>query len=227
LADVVGLLPGWWDGTPADLARLAERLRQDGAAPAFSLAMPDGTIAATIDARVLRDGAVTLIGLQRDPGPPGNAAALVLTLARPGRVYDLRRHADLGWASRLVVPVGAAEPVVLAVSPAALPRLAVAGPTAARAGEDVVLRIGSRAGTAAAAARVVQVRTLDPDGRPVPDYSGNLTLRGAPAAWRLPLALNDRAGVWTVRVSDRLGADVRTWRIAVRAAFGGAGRLPP
>jgi hypothetical protein len=219
LADSVSLVPGWWDGTPGALAQLADRLRRDSAAPPLSLAAPDGTIAADIDVRVRRDGTVTLIGMQRDPAAPTQAAGaadVVLTLARPGRVYDLRSQRDLGWTSRIVLPVGMADPAVLAVSDAPIPPLAVTGPRHALAGTDVVLRV-AQSGAAPAAERVVHVQTLDPDGMPVAAYSGNLRLRHAPAAWLVPLAVNDREGIWTVRIIDRLGADTQTWRFAVGA----------
>jgi hypothetical protein len=231
LSDVVGLVPGWWDGTPGALALLADRLRRNGAAPTFSLTAPDGAILADIDARVRRDGAVTLIGLQRDAtAPTAGATDVVLTLARPGEVYDLRSKRDLGRTSRVVLPVGMADPAVLAVSTAPIPPLAVTGPRHALVGTDVVLRIAP-SGATPAAERVVHVQTVDPDGMPVAAYSGNLRLRGAPATWLVPLAVNDRAGIWTIRVTDRLGADTQTWRFTVATGPSGCAglscRTPP
>ncbi len=225
LAGVAGLVSGWWDGSPAWLARRAADLHGARVSAPVSLAMPDGTIATDIDARMRLDGAVTLIALQRDPnvaGTAGGARDVVLTLTRPAQVYDLRRHRTLGWTGRIVLSVGAAEPVLLALSPAALPSLVLGGPRTAAAGEDVALRIGQRSGTPAAA-RVVHVETLDPSGDPVAAYSGNTRLHGRSVDWRIPFALNDRAGTWTVRVADRLGAEFRTWRIVVRALAPGAG----
>jgi hypothetical protein len=224
LADTVGLAPGWWDGSAGGLERLAGRLRGAGGAAPFLLVRPDGTLAADIDARVRRDGAVTLIGLQRDPdasGTIGDAEDVVLTLPGPADLYDLRRHRRLGRTDRVALAVGAAEPVMLALAPVPVPPLSLSGPHSAPAGGDVVLRIGQRAATPAAAARVVHVETLDPDGDPIALYSGNATLRGESVAWRIPFAVNDRAGTWTIRVSDRLGAARRTWRITVRARPGG------
>jgi hypothetical protein len=218
LSNGASLLPGWWDGSAVALENLAQRLRRAGAAAPFSLALPDGTIATDIDARVVRDGAITLVGLQRDPdlqGTAGDARDVLLSLPRPAQIYDLRRHLALGRTDRVALSVGSAEPVMLALSPVPVPPLALSGPLTARAGETVVLRIGLRS-VMPAPVQVVQVQTLDPDGNPIAAYSGNLTLRRGSAQWRLPFAVSDRAGIWTIRVTDRLGADVRTWRIAVR-----------
>ena len=218
LSDVVTLLPGWWDGSAVALENWAQRFRHADVPVPFSLTLPDGTIATDIDARVVRDGAITLVGLQRDPDRLGNAGGaqdVLLTSPRPALIYDLRRHVALGRTDRVALSVGSTEPVMLALSPVPVPPLALSGPLTAQAGETVVLGIGWRS-VMPSAVDVVHVQTLDPDGDTIAAYSGNLTLRHGSARWRLPFAVNDRAGIWTIRVTDQLGADVRVWRIAVR-----------
>jgi hypothetical protein len=49
---------------------------------------------------------------------------------------------------------------------------------------------------------VVHVDVLDPVGRPVRHYSGNVTIRDGRAAYQIPFALNDAAGSWRVRARD-------------------------
>ncbi len=49
---------------------------------------------------------------------------------------------------------------------------------------------------------VVHVEVLDPAGRPVRHYSGNVTIHDGRAAYRIPFALSDAAGSWRVRARD-------------------------
>jgi hypothetical protein len=51
---------------------------------------------------------------------------------------------------------------------------------------------------------------VDPSGRRVPQYSGNLVAPRGRARMTLPLALNDPAGQWTLRVTDVLSGQTRT-----------------
>jgi hypothetical protein len=47
---------------------------------------------------------------------------------------------------------------------------------------------------------VVHVTTVDPAGNVVAHYSGNLLIENGSAACGIPLARNDPAGVWRVKV---------------------------
>jgi hypothetical protein len=62
---------------------------------------------------------------------------------------------------------------------------------------------------------VVHVDVLDPQGTPMPQYSGNLLAPGGHAARQIPLALNDPAGQWTIRVHDVLSGQTETRTLAV------------
>jgi hypothetical protein len=50
----------------------------------------------------------------------------------------------------------------------------------------------------------LHVDVFDPAGNLVPHYSGNVLAPGGATLWRLPLALNDAAGSWIIRVIDPL-----------------------
>ena len=222
LDGVAQFAPGWWDAAQGGLQPLAAQLHGAGVTLPFAMAAPDGTVAAGIEARVRQDGPVRLIGLQPDSAMPGDTdevtVTLTLTLARPQQVYDLRRHRDLGRTDRVTLAIGGADPALLAVAPAPLPPLTLAGPATLCAGTDAVLSIAVQgARLSDGVARTVHVETRDPDGAAVAVYSGNLTLHGAPAVWRVPFALNDRPGTWTIRVADRLTGETPTWPIVLRA----------
>ena len=76
------------------------------------------------------------------------------------------------------------------------PALTVDAPDRVRAGETAVLIFGG--------AGDPQVEVRDPAGRLVRAYSGNVRV-GWPQPWRIPFAINDTPGRWTVTVLDALG----------------------
>jgi hypothetical protein len=188
----------------------ARLLDKAGIKPLAAMSYLNGAPVEDVDMRAFRNGGVTLIGLQREAA---GVDEVMLSLAAPGQVYDLRRHVDLGWHDRVTIKVSGSEPAILAVSPAKLPSLLVHGPATAQAGDEVTMSVGQD-GPSPAMAHVLRVEVLDPSHRLVPGYSGTLFLAEA-ASWRFRLAAGDAAGQWRVRVSDRLGEAVATWDIAV------------
>jgi hypothetical protein len=59
------------------------------------------------------------------------------------------------------------------------------------------------------------VEVADPSGKVLPQYSGNLLAPEGRAAKSLPLAQNDPAGRWEVRVKDLLSGETRTSAVEV------------
>jgi len=58
---------------------------------------------------------------------------------------------------------------------------------------------------------VLHVSVTDPDGNPAPAYARNVPAPGGVADLRLPLAVSDAAGEWTLTVRDVLsGASIST-----------------
>jgi hypothetical protein len=62
----------------------------------------------------------------------------------------------------------------------------------------------SFSGMTLAAVHVFHVQVEDPTGKVVPQYSGNLLAPERRAEKLLPLAVNDSAGTWKIRVKDVL-----------------------
>jgi hypothetical protein len=92
---------------------------------------------------------------------------------------------------------------VFAISALPLPALRVAAPT--RLARGASGRIGvSFAGASPAVTHVLHVDILDPAGKIVPHYSGNLLAPNGQAVKLLPLAYNDTPGKWEIRVKDLL-----------------------
>ena len=62
---------------------------------------------------------------------------------------------------------------------------------------------------------VVHVDVLDPKGNRMMPYSGNLMAKQGRSAKRIPIALNDPSGQWTVRVRDILTGQTETRTIQI------------
>jgi hypothetical protein len=63
---------------------------------------------------------------------------------------------------------------------------------------------------------VFHIDVVDPSGKAVPQYSGNLLAPGGKAVKLLPLAVNDSAGEWEVRVRDLLSGQEKASAVGVR-----------
>jgi hypothetical protein len=189
---------------PEPLVALSRLLAQAGIEPAVTIAAADGKPVTDVELRILADGEVAIISLQRDPPPDGTTGSgerIALALPRPMRVYDLRRHADLGELSRLPLELDPFEPVLLALSPAPLPAPTVA---ASNHGDGAVRLEFGLERRSPAARHVFHVEFLDPQGQPLPSHGANIAVAGDHVVPELPPTGDDPAGSWTVRATDLL-----------------------
>jgi hypothetical protein len=83
-----------------------------------------------------------------------------------------------------------------------------------RLGENVMLRV-QVAESAGDARRVLRIDVVDPSGKSIDYYSGNIVATGGTATKRLALALNDPVGKWQIRVTDILSGTARTFDLQV------------
>ena len=196
------------EGLPVVAERRAEallrQLRQAGVASPVLPRRRDGTVESELETYRYRDGDLRLVALMplvtKTPGKPH---PVVLPLPGAPEVYDLRAGKALGRRTELALTVDVASPTLLALSPAPLPRLALALPGAAHRGDSVAAAVAPDA-PSPAALHLLQLAVIDPDGNEVAHYGGILPAPGGRATWSLPLALNDRPGRWTVRLTDLL-----------------------
>jgi hypothetical protein len=70
-------------------------------------------------------------------------------------------------------------------------------------------------GLTPAAVHVLHVEVTDPAGRALAGYSGNLRAPRGRAVWSIPVAYNDVAGIWHVRVKDLLSGVARIAAVEV------------
>ena len=197
-----------------ELADECARILADaGVRPEFPLTAADGNPARDVETYVFRNGGATVIALLRNPASSGDSETVVLTLPKSADVYDLLAKKSLGRRDRLAVALGPVEPVILAVGDTAIPTPAISAPTRLRLGETATIRF-RRIGVGGEL-HVLHVEVADPTGATVRHYSGNAFLAGETASWKLPLAVNDAAGTWRVRVTDVLTGRVDTSSIEI------------
>ena len=182
--------------------RLSRILDNAGVKPPFPILRADGEPASDVETRIFSNGELTIIALQRDyfpPSNPDNHEIVVLALPRVFSVYDLRTRQLLGNTDRLEFELGPVEPVLLSLSekPIALP--SIAGPRRAHLGEVAEFQIRS---SSPAEHGVIHLDVTDPEGGTIAHYSENLLVDGAVTTKVLPLALNDKTGVWKLRATD-------------------------
>jgi hypothetical protein len=202
---------------------MARLLDAAGVRPAITVLGENNAPAFGVETHLFRHGAATIVGLLGNPeqrvdelGPPDFKsnqrfeAARKLRVVLPGEMYayDVRAGRTLGRGREFAVALDAYQPVLLAISTAPLPNLEVIAPADGVRGETASIGVRS--------AGPVHVDMVSPAGAVVPHYSGNLIPADGRMAHRIPFAVNDPAGKWTLRASDILTGMTRTALINVR-----------
>lgn len=123
LADLFGTPPRAGKGrailldppSPGDRGgELMSILAQAGVEAMLSLTRKDGSRAMNIETHLWRNGRATIIALQRDPGDA--AGPVLLTLAAPALIYDLRAKKSLGTAKSLELTIDTVVPTLFSIS---------------------------------------------------------------------------------------------------------------
>jgi hypothetical protein len=199
--------------------RFREIFAAAGIKPTVSLVRGDGRPAENVETYIFENGAVSIVALLRDldpssRSPSGGPETVDLRLPHVYEIYDVRAKRGLGRTARLTVELGPVAPVVLALSQQPLPGLSIAGPPSVHAGDNAEFRISPN-GNLAAARDVIHLEVTDPGGSPVTHYGGNLLAPAGVVSYRLPLAVNDKAGRWTIRATSSLLGTSATWDMQV------------
>lgn len=197
-------------------ATLSPVLSAAGITPAERVTGANGERPGDVQSYAFRDGAVTVMAVQRvrpkGPQPPDET----VTLALPAETHitDLMAGKALGAAGRVTIALGTIAPALYAVSPRPLAPLEISVPAKAAPGTTVTIRV--RRGTTIARLRPIHVAVINPNGTIAPRMSGNLFLTHKAAAWPLTLGPDAPPGTWHVRLSDILAGTARRFDIAVR-----------
>jgi hypothetical protein len=182
--------------------RLSQIVDSAGVKPPFPVLRADGGPANDVETRIFSNGALTIVALQRDylsPSYPNTRETVVLALPRMFSVHDLRTGQPLGNTDRLELGLGPVEPVLLSLSEKPIAPPSIAGPRRAHLGEIAEFQVRSNS---PAEHGVIHLDFTDPDGATIAHYSENLLVDGPVTTKLLPLALNDKTGVWRLRAVD-------------------------
>jgi hypothetical protein len=136
-----------------------------------------------------------------------------LKLPAPMYVVDSRTGKASGVKEFIGVTVGPYEPVILSLSRAPFPKLDLFAPATAKRGATA--EIGISAGAAPAEVHIYHVNVFNPQGTRLPHYTENLIASRGHARKLLPLALNDPAGEWKIRVRDAFTGETKELALAV------------
>jgi hypothetical protein len=111
------------------------------------------------------------------------------TVRAPAGAYDLLQ----GGLAKTQVAASPSQPALFIERASRIAKLSI--------DQKLELRLTDEAG-APVDLSVVHVEVLDPGGRLMRHYSGNVTIRDGRAAYQIPFALSDAAGAWRVRARD-------------------------
>jgi hypothetical protein len=139
---------------------------------------------------------------------------ITVKLPRKAHVNDVRAAKGLGHTDTVRTSVVLGDTVVLGLSPSAN-SVGLHGPAAAKLGEHPEFSVTS----STQGPSLVRIEVFAPDGSPVQAYAKNLLLDGGDggrAGFALPTALDDPAGVYTLRATDVVTGASAAAKISVR-----------
>jgi Beta-galactosidase/Beta-galactosidase trimerisation domain len=202
----------------------AKILSEANVHPSYAVQDATGRPVVGIETHEFRNGGLTIIGLHSNPelnvddlGPPEFRSnqrfekPQKVRLIAPAELYayDLRQGKALGRVKQLELTVDPYEPTLLGFSGVPLPELQMCVPKRAERGVPVHVGLNFRIASPAAV-DVLHAEVIDPSGRAVPYYSGNLLAAGGSTEKVINLAQNEQTGNWTIRVRDTLTGQLRT-----------------
>ena len=202
---------------------------ESGVHPEFTVTDESGETPVGVETHLFRNGGIQIVALLTNPelrvdemGPPefksndrfAKTRELKLSLPQEMFVYDVRASKALGKEKEVTVRLEPYEPAIFAVSPVAFSDLDVLSPVRMRRGETA--QIGMSFGRRSPAdTHVFHMDVMDPFGKTLDYYSGNIIASHGHASKALPLAFNDSTGRWKVQVKDLLSGQARTVSVEV------------
>lgn len=201
-----------------------DTLSRAGVQPEFHITDASGMPPVGVELHRFRNGGVTILGLHTNPqlrvdelGPPEfksnerfeKPQSIKLILPSEMYAFDVRGAKTLGKVRSVDLRVDPYEPSLIALSPAPLPTVHVPAPASVSRGETVAVRL-RLSSSSPADKHIYRIETAGPDGKILRQYSGNVMTKGESASHRVPLAMNDVQGRWTVRTTDVLSGQTQS-----------------
>ncbi|MFH0965520.1 MAG: alpha-amylase family protein [Planctomycetota bacterium] len=130
---------------------------------------------------------------------------VTLTLSAQSHVYDVVKGEYLGFLSEVPREISPGPVQLLAALPYRVTGLEASvksSQVAPGASLEFSAALAVEGGAPDSVTHVFRVELADPDARPAPHYARNLRAPGGRCEGTLGLALNDKAGTWTLSVRD-------------------------
>lgn len=177
-----------------------------------------------------KSGDLTLLGLNRnyqlrvnELGPPEyqkqNAlevpTKLTVNLDGKHAVYDQRTGKFLGKQKTVTVDLPTYEPVILALLPEPVKGLTMSVASQANRG-DLLSAALKLEGKKIGREHAFHVKVLGPDGKEIRQLSANVLATKGQAVWKVPFAVNDPAGEYTLQARDVATGAAAEQKITVR-----------
>lgn len=192
-----------YDPTTREL--LGQIVTAAGIAPsAWVESIADGQPPRCYERNTFERGPIAIHALIRDFRRCADTDPVKVCFDRSAHVYDVRAARYHGLCDALTTSVAPGETILLACLPYRVSRLELRVPSQAAAGASVELRCVAHADAPQLGDHVFHVELLDPTNQPVPHYGQNVLAPTGRADVRIPLALNEPRGSWSVRVRDVL-----------------------
>jgi|GEM_PF-733769 len=185
---------------------LAAAIDSAGVEPPARLRRPDGTPPRAVRLSRFADGTLEYLGVQQDLLLPGLAdQEAVLSLPRPAFVVDMRAGKPLadGPVQEWPVRLSRGRPLIFALLPYRVAALDLQAPTAATAGDAVLLSVRVTAPPATPGYHVVRLDVFAPGcDTPHRQYSRNISCPQGAGTADIPFALSDPPGEWRWELRD-------------------------
>jgi hypothetical protein len=188
-----------------DREAVQQALVNSGLHPDYPITDESGKHPTGVETHLFRNGGVTIIALLTNPqlrvdelGPPefksndrfAKPRTVQLAFQREMYVYDVRAAKTLGRQKQITITLDPYDPAIFAASPVAIAELEISAPVRIQRGESAQIGLGF-AHASPAATHVFHLDVIDPAGKTVDYYSGNIIASHGRAAKWLPLAFND------------------------------------
>ncbi len=142
---------------------------------------------------------------------------VTVQFAEPGVIYDVVAGKLLGHGDSVDLTMINATGRVFAILPSEVLSVDMQSPPKnLKPGEDLVIPIEVKVASGKADPRVLHVGVMDPAGKPHPAYSSNLICAEGKGVVKIPFALNDKRGEWSVRVTDVASGAANTFKVTLQ-----------
>ncbi len=122
---------------------------------------------------------------------------MMVELAKPYHVYDVRARDYLGLTDHIQAEIAPGQALLYSLLPYAVTDLSVQAQDARGSFHASLQAQGRVPGM-----HCLRVEVLDPNGHAVKEYAQNVIAHEGSTSFSVPFALNDSEGVWRVRVRD-------------------------